>query len=328
MTGEADFATVVSIAMVVCIVAAGLAFGFVIEPSLQMRDAARRRLVSLRSITSARGFSADRSVFARKSKLSRFLPTLVAIEERAGHGYEIAGGVRLFRVACLFGLGILVLVFLVAEMLFDTPVLLAAALSVVAGYFSGKYLMNAVLRHTQVKILKQFSPALDMIIRGVNAGIPAQNSIRLAAEEIPDPLARELTRMINRQEIGVPYEEALAETAERIGLPEFDMLLITLKLQRQTGGSLTEALENLSAVVRQRFEIELKVKAITSEARLSSLILIALPFGIGGTLLFFSPDNWTFFTQDETGKAVALAILGMIGFGWFLIRSLVRSVKL
>jgi tight adherence protein B len=126
--------------------------------------------------------------------------------------------------------------------------------------------------------------------------------MEVAAREVPNPVGSELQRTIEEMRIGVDIDEALQHTADRIRVPDFRFLVVALKLQRRTGGSLAETLANLSRIIRRRKEIRLKTRALTSESRASAAVLALLPFVVGGILFVLDRDLMSILLVDPRGR--------------------------
>ena len=121
-----------------------------------------------------------------------------------------------------------------------------------------------------------------MIVRSVRVGIPVMEAIRAVARETPEPTGPEFARLVDQVSIGVSLDDAVLDMARRCGIPEYRFFATALSLQNQTGGTLSETLENLADVIRKRVALAAKGKALASEARTSAMVLAALPIVTGG----------------------------------------------
>jgi tight adherence protein B len=144
-------------------------------------------------------------------------------------------------------------------------------------------LRSAQSRHRN-KFLNVFPDALDLIGRGIKAGLPVNEALVVAGQEIADPVGNELRRTLEQVQMGVPMIDALEKTADRVRIADFRFMVVALALQARTGGSLAETLGNLSSVIRARKHLRLKVRGLTAEAKVSALVLAALPFIVGGAM--------------------------------------------
>jgi tight adherence protein B len=158
------------------------------------------------------------------------------------------------------------------------------------------------------KFIALLPEALDLIVRGIRSGLPASEALRTIGDEIQDPVGREFREVTDQMRIGVAMDEALWATAKRLAIPEFNFLVISLSIQQETGGNLAEILEKLSDMVRRREQMRLKVKAMSSEARASAMIIGSLPFIMAGVISFVNPEYMSTLWNDPRGWV-------MIGIG-------------
>ena len=173
-----------------------------------------------------------------------------------------------------------------------------------------------VLRYVQAgyrsRFLNIFPDALDLIGRGVRAGLPVNEALVVAGEEMPDPVGMELRRALEQVQLGVPMIDALEKTADRIRIADFQFMVVALALQAKTGGSLAETLANLSSVIRGRKNLRLKIRGLTAEAKVSALVLAALPFIVGFLLYVINRDLAMPLIMDPRGRfMVGVALLSL-----------------
>ena len=135
-----------------------------------------------------------------------------------------------------------------------------------------------------------FPEAVDLIVRALRAGLPVQEAIGNVARDIKDPVGGIFQRVQQEVQLGTPIEAALWRAAKTVQTDEFNFLIVAMSIQRDTGGNLAETLANLSALLRARQQLRLKIRAFTSEARTTMLIMAGLPFLVGGGLFLISPD--------------------------------------
>jgi tight adherence protein B len=174
------------------------------------------------------------------------------------------------------------------------------------------------------KLFKQFPDALAMIVRAVRVGIPVTEAIRTVARDMQMPTSREFGRIADRVLVGMPLDEALGETAARVGLPEYRFFATALALQSQTGGGLTDTLENLAEVIRKRVALRARASALSSEAKTSAAILAALPFFAGGALMLLNPSYVWLLIEDSSGQQVLGAAILMLTMGILVMRTLIK----
>ncbi len=165
------------------------------------------------------------------------------------------------------------------------------------------------------KFTTQFPDALDLLVRGLRSGLPVSETLLVISREIPAPVGEEFRMITERIKIGKSMEQAMEATAERLGTAEFKFFCITLSIQRETGGNLAETLNNLSQVLRQRGQMKLKIKAMSSESKASAYIIGVLPFLVFGMICWINYGYMApFFTGDPAGF-LGLSGIQMVGIG-------------
>ena len=174
-------------------------------------------------------------------------------------------------------------------------------------------------------LFDQFPDALGMIVRAVRVGVPVSESIGIVAQEASSPTAEEFGRVAEQVAIGGTLEEALRNMAERNSLPEYSFFAVTLSLQSQTGGGLTETLENLADTVRKRAAARERGSALASEAKMSMYILAALPPCACALMLLVNSSYIMVLFEKQAGqKIVAVACLFWC-FGMVSMQALIRK---
>lgn len=184
------------------------------------------------------------------------------------------------------------------------------------------FLYRKLVERFQVNFLGQLSDAMDSITRASQAGIPVVQSIRNVGEHFNAPLGPEFRRMGDSLLLGNDIQEVMDDAVLRIELPDFSFFAVCLALQRDTGGSLVEALDNLSGIIRARRDLRLKTKAMTAEGRLSSIILTALPFFIAGALFVLNPNYIQVLFETPMGQNLLWAAGIMLSLGVISIRKI------
>jgi len=179
-------------------------------------------------------------------------------------------------------------------------------------------------RRQRELLLQQFPDALAMIVRSVRVGIPVQEAIRTVAREAPHPTGPEFGRVVNEVAVGVSMEDAMNQLARRSGLPEYRFFATALSLQAQTGGTLSETLDNLADVIRKRAALKAKGHAMTSEAKATAAILAVLPVFIGLLLWMISPAYIGLLFSDPTGRNLFTAAVCSLLTGLGVIRTIIR----
>ena len=175
------------------------------------------------------------------------------------------------------------------------------------------------------KLLTQFPDALAMIVRAVRVGIPVTDSIRAVGRELEAPTGPEFARLSDELAMGVVMEDALKAMAERNGLQEYRFFATTLSLQNQTGGGLSETLDNLADVIRKRMAVRQKGAALSAEAKMSSLVLGALPPLAAVGLWIMNSAYITMLFVEPLGQKILAAAILTLGFGIMSMRFLIRK---
>ena len=248
--------------------------------------------------------------------LSRFLPLLNtsrlrANMKRAGMNLSVGAFIVISAVVA-------VVVLVIAAFATDLPFPLLVVPSLLAGMF---LVDNAIkMRGNMVanRFMKQLPDALDTIIRGIRSGLPVIECVAAVGEEYDDPIGGYFRAIAERVALGEPIDGALWRTARVINRPEMDFLAISITIQMETGGSLAEALGNLADLLRHRERMKLKIKAISSEAKASAMIIGALPFVMLGLLTVMSPDYVMPLFTDPRGHTMLFSGLGSISVGAFV----------
>jgi tight adherence protein B len=180
--------------------------------------------------------------------------------------------------------------------------------------------MKAKKRGRQFNLL--FPEAIDLIVRALRAGLPVQEAIGTVSRDIKDPVGGIFRRAQQEMQLGVPIDTALWRVAKTVQTDEFNFLIVALSIQRDTGGNLAETLANLSALLRARQQLRLKIRAFTSEARTTMLIMAGLPFLVGGVLFLVSPGYISPLVTTSTGQMVAAAAACSMGLGIFIMNKI------
>ena len=148
----------------------------------------------------------------------------------------------------------------------------------------------------------QLPDALDLISRSLRAGHAFSVGMKMVGDEFPDPIGPEFNRVVEEISFGIDVAEALKNLSTRIECVDLRFFITTLIVQRETGGNLAEILESISRLIRQRFELLGKVAALSAEGKLSGIVLVLLPFGIGALLWFINPGYMNLLVTDPIGK--------------------------
>ena len=206
----------------------------------------------------------------------------------------------------------------------QTPPPLAIALSGAAAFGVPALLVRLAQNRHQRRFLEVFPDALDLIVRAVRAGLPVLEAIELTAREIAAPVGVEFGRMLGEIQIGVDIEDALQRAADRIRVPDFRFFVVSLVLQRQTGGGIAEILSSLGTIIRQRKALRTKARALTAEAMASTALVAAMPFVAGAGLFLVNRDMMSVLFIDPRGRFMLGVAMGSLVLGIVVMKEIIR----
>jgi tight adherence protein B len=169
------------------------------------------------------------------------------------------------------------------------------------GFFVPRWVLSYLAKRRKQQFTSQFADAVDVIVRGVKSGLPIGECLKIIAQESPEPMAGEFLMITEAQRLGLTIDEAVGRALERMPTPELKFFAIVMNIQQQTGGNLAETLSNLSTVLRDRKKMRDKIKAVSSEARWTAIIIGSLPFLVCGVLALTNPDYVMLLFTDSWG---------------------------
>jgi tight adherence protein B len=201
----------------------------------------------------------------------------------------------------------------------------AVAVALFVGTFGlPRFILTKMITKRQKKFIHELANAIDVIVRGVKSGLPLNECLQIIARESPEPIASEFREVIEQQRVGVSLSEALDRLVQRMPLPEVKFLTIVIAIQQQAGGNLSEALGNLSGVIRDRFRMSMKVQALASEAKTSAMVLASLPPGVTGMIWITSPSYIAPLFDTRTGNIFLVFGLFWMGCGVMVMRKMIN----
>jgi tight adherence protein B len=256
---------------------------------------------------------------ARKNRVDsfaqRFIPNPALLRlrlEQTGRPWTLAQ-----YVMASAGLCIGVLLFLVLR---GTPFIFALPIALLAGIGLPHMVVGFLIKRRVAQFTTNFPDAIELMVRGLRSGLPISETVGVVANELPDPVGIEFRTVSDKMKIGRTMEAALQETADRLGTPEFQFFVISLQIQRETGGNLAETLSNLADVLRKRAAMKLKIRAMSSESKASAYIIGALPFIVFGLIWFINGSYMQNFFIDPR-----LMIAGAGGLVWMSIGGFIMA---
>jgi len=200
-------------------------------------------------------------------------------------------------------------------------------LGLFAGIIMGVGLPHMIVSRRMKKRMatftKQFPEAMELIVRGLKSGLPVNECIANVAQELPAPTGIEFQNITDSMRIGKQLEEALWETADRLDTPDFKFFVISLVVQRETGGNLGETLGNLATILRQRQAMKLKIKALSSEAKASAWIMGLLPFIMLSLIMTMNYDYGIVLFTHPTAILAGIGALIWMGIGILIMSKMI-----
>jgi tight adherence protein B len=203
--------------------------------------------------------------------------------------------------------------------------LLAAAGAAFAGGFGvPRWILIFLKKRRENKFLHNFPDAVDVIVRGVKAGLPLGDCLRIIANESPEPVKGEFKTIVEAQTVGISMGDACAKLYERMPLPEANFFGIVVSIQQRAGGNLSEALGNLSRVLRDRKKMKAKIQAMSMEAKASAVIIAALPFCVMILVYISSPNYIELLWTHPTGRLMMACCAAWMSIGVFVMKKMIN----
>lgn len=290
------------------------------------KDRARRQRIDtfVRRTGASSEPQRDRRADARRKQINNKMKSL---QESKRHAKSRIGAVRVHLVRAgvnmtltqfwgicgLLGLVVSALWTLSGKPPAGTPVVFG-----VATFLLPQMVLRYIAGKRQKEFTKYFSTAIDVIVRGLKSGLPVQECFRIIGREIPDPCGSEFRTVIDEVNAGLTLEEALNRAHERMPTQELKFFATIIAVQAQTGGNLAEILGNISGVLRGRAALKEKIKALSSEAKMSSIIVGALPFFVGGVLTAVNYDYISLLWTTRYGYMFLGTAACMMSLGIFV----------
>ncbi|MFD1786270.1 type II secretion system F family protein [Sphingomonas floccifaciens] len=260
---------------------------------------------------------------ARASKMDetvgRILPNPALLQKRlamTGRDWTVGQyGSASLGVMAVFGVLFLVL---------GMPILLALFVGVFAGLGIPHMVVSNLISRRVAKFTAKFPDAIELLVRGLRSGLPITETMGVVGAEVEGPVGEEFRAVSDKMKIGKTMDQALQETSDRLGTPEFQFFVITIAIQRETGGNLAETLANLADVLRKRGQMKLKIKAMSSESKASAYIIGALPFIVFGLIWFINGSYMQNFFVDQRLILTGLGGLVWMSIGAFIMRQMIN----
>lgn len=220
--------------------------------------------------------------------------------------------------------GITVVTTLLLKLFWGKPIIICLLIGILLGLGIPHLAVSRKIKKRQLAFLKLFPDAIELMVRGLRAGLPVAESFIVVSKELPAPMGDTFGVIAQQTQLGVPMEKALADAAKKLSLTELNFFVTTIILQRETGGNLGEILSNLADMLRQRHMMKLKIGALSSEARASAYIVGSLPFVVFMILKLVSPDYLTPLFDDARGNKALIGAMMSMGIGAFIMKRMTQ----
>jgi len=280
-----------------------------LKPTVKARLA--ERVTLMRKIAPRTTVPAVEQIFERSAGLIRPLEKLL---ERSGLSMTVGQLV----LGCAF---VAVLAFFLALQVIGV-LLIALAVAPIASILP-VLVVRWVANRRMAKFEEQFPEAIDLIARGLRAGHALTTALGMVAEEAPEPVRTEFRLLYDRQNFGMPLSDAFKNFAERVPLIDARFFATSVLTQRESGGNLGEVLDNLSALIRERFKLKRHVRAVSAHGRMTGWLLSMLPMAIGLILAAIAPGYIDIMFTDPLGRMIVGLALVMQAIGAFVMRRII-----
>ena len=304
-----------------------LFLGYLAVSGPSQRKAVKRRIEALKErhgdVITASAQAQIRRLMSRQSKAEGFASTIIPKPallrqrlERTGRNISLAKYLAICGGLMVFVMGLL--------LLRGAPFLLSFFAGSFAGVGVPHYITGKMIKRRLNKFTQYFPDAIELMVRGLRSGLPITETLGIVASELPGPVGVEFRAVSDKMKIGRTMEAALQDTADRLGTPEFQFFVITLAIQRETGGNLAETLSNLADVLRKRSQMRLKIRAMSSESKASAMIVGSLPFIVFTLVWIMNPTYMHGFFTDQRLIVAGLGGLCWMSIGVFIMAKMVN----
>jgi tight adherence protein B len=307
---------------------AGAVAWVLIYPYLSGENEAEKRMQSVARTGAPAVKSAARVVRSRREQVEK---SLKEIEDRSKQRKSPPLSTRLGQAGLSwtkrqFMIGSAILGFVVAAtvLIFDVGPFAVLGAGFAAGAGLPRWTLSYLKRRRERLFIDRLPDAIDVVVRGIKSGLPLADSLRIIAAESPEPIRSEFRSILETQAIGVPLGEACAKLFDRMPLPEANFFAIVIAIQQKSGGNLSEALGNLSKVLRDRKKMKGKIKAMSTEATASASIIGALPIAVMAVVYLTSPDYITLLWTDHLGKMMLAGSAIWMSIGVFVMKKMIN----
>jgi tight adherence protein B len=311
----------------VAIAIGGVAWVFV-YPYLSGERRAQRRMAS---VAHAEPIAPRPTRSAQKSRREQVEGTLKEIDERRKKAKRPPLSVRLRQAGLdwskrrfMVTAGVLGLAAFVITIVLGLGLLAALGFGFAAGCGLPFWMLSFLKKRREARFLAAFPDAVDIIVRGIKAGLPLLDSLKLIAADAVEPIRGEFRAIIETQAIGMPIGEACVKLYESIPVAEANFFGIVISIQQRAGGNLSEALGNLSRVLRDRKKMKAKIQAMSMEAKASATIIGALPIAVMTLVWITSPGYISLLWTEPLGRVMIACCATWMVVGVLVMRKMIN----
>jgi len=318
----------IAIFVLVALAAGGVIWVFVYPILSGERKAERRQETITRSEPAARVAAGRAGPKVRREQVEETLKELELREKKAKNlplPMRIAqAGLSWSKRQFIIVSAVIGAAMFAAGFLMGGGILVAAGLGFAGGVGLPRWLLGFLKTRREANFLHHFPDAVDVIVRGVKAGLPLGDCLRIIASEAQEPVRGEFKAICEAQAIGIPMGDSCAKLFERMPLPEANFFGIVVSIQQRSGGNLSEALGNLSRVLRDRKKMKAKIKAMSMEAKASAVIIAALPFAVMILVYLTSPTYIELLWTHPTGRMMMASCAVWMLMGVFVMKKMIN----
>jgi tight adherence protein B len=268
---------------------------------------------------------------SQKSRRDIIENTLKEFDERHKKSKRVPLSVRLAHAGLLWSkrqfflvsAGIGAAMFLLGQ-LTGGGFVVPGTLGLVGAFGLPRWLLSFLKKRRENKFLNAFPDAVDIIVRGVKAGLPLLDCMKMITVEAPEPVKSEFRAIVETQAIGMPLGDACGKLYERMPVPEANFFGIVVAIQQRSGGNLAEALGNLSRVLRDRKKMKAKIQAMSQEAKASAAIIGALPIAVMTMVYITSPNYISLLWTEPLGRVMLAASVVWMSMGVMVMKKMIN----
>jgi tight adherence protein B len=304
----------------------GLAWVFIYPLLSGERQGEKRRAAFAGPEPLARGH--DRGQRSRREQVEE---TLKDLDDRSKRAKKVALTTRISQAGLTWSKqkfmivsGILGAVFFLLPFMFRAGLVPAAGLAFAAGFGLPRWVLGFLKTRREKKFLEALPDAVDVIVRGIKSGLPLFDSIRIVAADSSEPLKSEFASIVETQAVGMPLGEACSRLYERMPLPEANFFGIVISIQQKSGGNLSEALGNLSKVLRDRRKMAGKIQAMSMEAKASAAIIGSLPPIVMLLVYLSTPGYISLLWTEPTGRLMLAGCVIWMSIGIYVMKRMIN----